>query len=79
MPIYGALPILWLMTLEVDRIRTTPGLVAFGASWVLINGLPPAPSPQVTIVMVAVAQVAVLYWVLRPLRWPSAPPATATG
>ncbi|MEM9731078.1 MAG: glycosyltransferase family 87 protein, partial [Myxococcota bacterium] len=68
-PIYGALPILWLMTLEFDRVRTTLGVVGFIASWIFINGLPPAPEPRATIVMVAVTQVAILYWVIRPLRW----------
>lgn len=73
-PIYGLVPVLWLMTLELDRVRTTWGVVGFAASWVLIDGLPPAPDPRVTIGMVAIAQLAILYWVIRPLRSPSAPP-----
>lgn len=67
-PIYGAVPVLWLMTLELDRVQTTKGLVLFGISWAFINGLPPAPDPVITIALYGVAQVAVLYWVLRPLR-----------
>lgn len=66
-PIYGAVPILWLMTLELDRVQTAKGVALFVVSWLFINGLPPAPSPVVTIALYAVAQVAVLYWVLRPL------------
>jgi hypothetical protein len=67
-PIYGAAPILWLMTLELDRVDTTKGLVLFGISWAFITGMPPAPNPVVTIALYGVAQIAVLYWVLRPLR-----------
>jgi len=66
-PIYGAAPILWLMALEVDRVRTTVGLIFFGISWVFINGLPPAPNPVVTVALFGVAQIVMLYWVLRPL------------
>lgn len=72
-PIYGAAPILWLMTLQLDRIDTIKGLVLFGVSWAFINGLPPAPDPVVTIALYGVAQVALLYWVLKLLR----PPASA--
>ena len=35
-PIYGAAPILWLLTLQLDRVDTTKGLVAFGISWLFI-------------------------------------------
>ena len=48
-PIYGAAPILWLLTLQLDRVDTTKGLVAFGVSWLFITGMPPAPSPVVTV------------------------------
>jgi hypothetical protein len=67
-PIYGAAPILWLMTLELDRVDTRKGLAAFGLSWLFINGVPPAPSPAVTVALYGVAQIALLYWVLRPFR-----------
>jgi hypothetical protein len=66
-PIYGAAPILWLMTLQLDRVDTIKGLVLFGISWAFITGMPPAPNPAVTIALYGVAQVAALYWVLRPL------------
>lgn len=74
-PIYGAVPILWLMTLELGQVRTTKGLVLFGISLAFINGLPPAPNPLVTIALYGVAQVALLYWVVRPL-FPGAGAAT---
>jgi hypothetical protein len=67
-PIYGAAPILWLMTLELDRVDTTKGLVLFGMSWAFVTGMPPAPDPAITIALYGVAQVAALYWVLKPLR-----------
>ena len=66
-PIYGAAPILWLLTLQLDRVDTTKGLVAFGVSWLFITGMPPAPSPVVTVALYGVAQIALLYWVLKPL------------
>lgn len=66
-PIYGAAPILWLMTLQLDRVDTTKGLVLFGLSWLFINGMPPAPNPVVTVALYGIAQIALLYWVLRPL------------
>ncbi|MGB5808919.1 MAG: glycosyltransferase family 87 protein [Polyangiales bacterium] len=67
-PIYGAVPILWLMTLEFDRVETAKGVALFAGSWIFINGLPPTPVPAITIALYGVAQLAVLYWVLRPLR-----------
>ncbi len=76
-PIYGAAPILWLMTLQLDRVDTVKGLVLFGISWVFINGLPPMPNPVITIALYGVAQVALLFWVLKPLR-PSSPAIEAT-
>ena len=66
-PVYGAAPVLWLMTLQLDRVDTAKGLAWFGVSWAFINGLPPAPDPVITIVLYGVAQVAVLYWALKPL------------
>jgi len=76
-PIYGAAPVLWLMTLQLGRVDTTKGLVLFGISWAFINGLPPAPNPAITIAVYGVAQVAMLYWVLKPLR-PLPPTTIAT-
>jgi hypothetical protein len=67
-PIYGAAPILWLMTFELDRVSSAKGLIAFGLSWLFISGVPPAPNPVVTIALTGVAQLAILYWVLKPLR-----------
>jgi len=66
-PIYGAAPILWLMTLQLDRVDTTKGLVLFGISWAFITGTPPAPNPVVTIALYGVSQLVILYWVLKPL------------
>jgi hypothetical protein len=66
-PIYGAAPVLWLLTLQLDRVDTTKALVAFGVSWAFISGVPPAPNPVVTVALYSVAQVAMLYWVLKPL------------
>jgi hypothetical protein len=66
-PIYGAAPILWLMSLQLGRVDTVKGLVLFGVSWAFITGMPPAPNPVVTIALYGVAQVAALYWVLKPL------------
>jgi len=66
-PIYGAAPILWLMTLQIDRVDATKGLVWFGISWAFISGMPPAPNPAVTVALYSVAQIALLYWVLKPL------------
>ncbi len=68
-PIYGVAPVLWLMTLELDGVDTRKGLVAFGLSWAFISSVPPAPDPVVTIALYTVAQIAMLYWVLRPLRF----------
>lgn len=66
-PIYGVAPVLWLMSLQVDRVQTVKGLVWLGVSWLFISSVPPAPNPLVTIALYAVAQVAMLYWVLKPL------------
>jgi alpha-1,2-mannosyltransferase len=66
-PIYGVAPVLWLMTLQLDRVDTLKALVWFGVSWFFISSLPPAPNPVVTIALYGVAQVAMLYWVLKPL------------
>jgi hypothetical protein len=66
-PIYGVAPVLWLMTLQLDRVDTRKALVWFGVSWFFISSLPPAPNPVVTIALYGVAQVAMLYWVLKPL------------
>ncbi len=67
-PVYGVAPVLWLMTLQLDRVDTTKGLVAFAISWAFISSVPPAPNPVVTIALYGVAQLAMLYWVLKPLR-----------
>jgi hypothetical protein len=67
-PIYGVAPVLWLMTLELDSVDTRKGLIGFGLSWAFISSVPPAPNPVVTIALYTVAQIAMLYWVLRPLR-----------
>ncbi|MBW2403563.1 MAG: hypothetical protein JRF42_07085 [Deltaproteobacteria bacterium] len=40
----------------------------FGVSWFFISSVPPAPNPVVTIALYGVAQIAMLYWVLRPLQ-----------
>jgi hypothetical protein len=74
-PIYGVAPVLWLMSLELDDVDTTRGIVGFALSWFFISSLPPAPNPVVTIALYTVALLAMLYWVLRPLRhWsPSRP------
>jgi len=79
-PIYGAAPILWLMSLQLGHVDTVKGLVLFGVSWAFITGMPPAPNPVVTIALYGAAQVAALYWVLKPLRLSArfhAPPHTA--
>jgi alpha-1,2-mannosyltransferase len=65
-PTYGVAPVLWLMTLQLDRVDTIKGLVWFGISWFFISSVPPAPNPVVTIALYGVAQVAMLYWVLKP-------------
>ena len=67
-PIYGVAPVLWLMSLELDDVDTTRGLVGFALSWLFISSVPPAPNPVVTIALYTVALVGMLYWVLRPLR-----------
>lgn len=66
-PIYGVAPVLWLMTLQLDRVDTAKAAVWFGLSWAFISSVPPAPNPVVTIALYGVAQIAMLYWVLRPL------------
>lgn len=66
-PIYGVAPVLWLMSLEMDRVTTAKGLVWFGVSWFLISSVPPAPNPVVTIALFGASQLAMLYWVLKPL------------
>jgi hypothetical protein len=66
-PIYGVAPVLWLMTLQLDSVDTRKGLVAFGLSWAFVSSVPPAPDPVVTIALYTVAQIAMLYWVLRPM------------
>ena len=76
-PIYGVAPVLWLMTLELDRVDTVKAWVAFGASWVFLSSIPPAPNPIVTIALYSIAQIAMLYWVLRPLR--RRPPCAERG
>lgn len=55
------------MSLQVERVQTVKGLVWLGVSWLFISSVPPAPNPLVTIALYAVAQVAMLYWVLKPL------------
>ncbi|MEM7136308.1 MAG: glycosyltransferase family 87 protein [Myxococcota bacterium] len=65
-PIYGAVPILWLMTLELDRVRSTWGLVGFAVSWLFVNGVPPTPNAQLTIALFTVTQLVILFWVIRP-------------
>ena len=72
-PIYGVAPVLWLMTLQLDRVDTLKGLLWFGVSWFFISSIPPAPNPVVTIALYGVAQVAILYWVLKPLAWRRSP------
>ncbi len=67
-PIYGVAPVLWLMSLQLDAVNTRKGLIAFALSWVFISSVPPAPNPVVTIALYTVAQIAMLYWVLKPLR-----------
>jgi hypothetical protein len=67
-PIYGAAPVLWLMSLQLARVNRGAGYFLFALSWFFISGVPPAPSPAVTIALYGVAQLAILYWVLRPLR-----------
>ncbi|NNC75924.1 MAG: DUF2029 domain-containing protein [Acidimicrobiia bacterium] len=67
-PIYGVAPVLWLMTLELDSVDSRKGLIGFALSWVFVSSVPPAPSPVVTIALYTVALVAMLYWVVRPLR-----------
>ena len=67
-PIYGVAPVLWLMSLELDDVDTTRGIVGFALSWLFISSVPPAPNPVVTIALYTFALVAMLYWVLRPLR-----------
>ena len=67
-PIYGVAPVLWLMSLELDDVDTTRGIVGFALSWLFISSVPPAPNPVVTIALYTVALVGMLYWVLRPLR-----------
>lgn len=66
-PIYGVAPVLWLMTLQLDRVDTAKAVVSFGLSWAFISSVPPAPNPVVTIALYGVAQIAMLYWVLKPL------------
>jgi alpha-1,2-mannosyltransferase len=66
-PVYGVAPVLWLMSLQLDRVDTMKGLAWFAVSWFFISSVPPAPNPVVTIALYGVAQVAMLYWVLRPL------------
>ena len=66
-PIYGVAPVLWLMTLELEDVDTTLGLVGFALSWAFVSSVPPAPNPAVTIALYTVALVAMLYWVTRPL------------
>jgi hypothetical protein len=84
-PIYGVAPVLWLMSLELDDVASTRGLVGFALSWLFISGVPPAPNPAVTIALYTVALLAMLYWVLRPLRhWtpsclPSEPQVPSTA
>lgn len=84
-PIYGVAPVLWLMSLELDDVETTLGLVGFALSWLFISSVPPAPNPAVTIALYTVALLAMLYWVLRPLRHrsqscpPSEPPVPSTA
>jgi len=85
-PIYGVAPVLWLMSLELDDVDTRWGLVGFALSWLFISSVPPAPNPVVTIALYTVALLAMLYWVLRPLRhWnpsrrpPSKPRAPSTA
>jgi len=68
-PIYGVAPVLWLMTLELDSVDTRKGLIGFALSWAFISSVPPAPNPVVTIALYTVALVAMLYWVVRPMRW----------
>jgi hypothetical protein len=66
-PIYGVAPVLWLMSLQLGRVETVKALVWFGVSWFFISSVPPAPNPVVTIALYGVAQIGMLYWVLRPL------------
>ncbi len=66
-PIYGVAPVLWLMSMQFDRVGTLKGIVWFGVSWIFISSVPPTPNPVVTIALYAVAQVAMLYWILKPL------------
>jgi hypothetical protein len=66
-PIYGVAPVLWLMTLQLDRVNTAKAVVWFALSWAFISSVPPAPNPIVTIALYGVSQIAMLYWVLRPL------------
>ncbi|MEM7436188.1 MAG: glycosyltransferase family 87 protein [Myxococcota bacterium] len=73
-PIYGAVPILWLMTLELDRVRSTWGLVGFAVSWLFVNGVPPTPNPQLTIVLFGITQLVILFWVIRPFAQSAPPP-----
>jgi alpha-1,2-mannosyltransferase len=65
-PIYGVAPVLWLMSLEIDRVSTVKGFAWFGISWFLISSVPPAPNPVVTIALFGASQLAMLYWVLKP-------------
>lgn len=67
-PIYGVAPVLWLMSLQLDAVDTRRGLIGFGLSWAFVSSVPPAPNPVVTIALYTIAQIAMLYWVLKPLR-----------